>query len=144
MAKEKTKKTGHKPHQFQPGQSGNPKGREPYPPEIKAIKLLNKDYYRRVMTKFIQLTPTEIAKALKDPKATALEHMIGTIVSKAISTGDHAKLGFLLDRLIGKVTDKVEIGVKRPFIIEKLDGGKVELGAATIDAEVIDEKTSGS
>ena len=46
---------------------------------------------------------------LKDPTTTVLEAIVWQIMLKALETGDAVRMNFLLDRIIGKVVDRLEI-----------------------------------
>ena len=59
---------------------------------------------------------------MKDPNTKALELLIGKIMAEAISKGDHMRMNFILDRMIGKVKDVVE-----QTIIEKPSTPPVEM-----------------
>lgn len=124
---------------WKPGQSGNPNGPKPLPPDLQKVKKLSRGFFERLMTKYLELSPAALKKELKKPQARAVDHIIGNIVLKAIEGGDEKKMEFLLNRLIGKVTDKVEIEIPKPFVVEKLEGGVVEAGVA-VDAEFIEAK----
>ena len=54
----------------------------------------------------------EELKAVKDnPKSTALELILYSIVSKAMTTGDQQRLDFVLNRLLGKIKDNVSVEI---------------------------------
>lgn len=90
---------------FLPGQSGNPKGRPPDSPEIKALKKLTKGELAVLLNKVLQSKPED----LKTFKGTVLELWLAAGATKAIQTGDYSRLEFLINRLIGKVPDKLEV-----------------------------------
>lgn len=102
----KGKKTGGK--DFTPGASGNPSGRPPTPPDVKEAQRLTRAQFIAVASKYIGKTKSEIVQAANDPSTPALEIMMASVISKAITQGDHARLNFILDRLIGKVVDKTK------------------------------------
>lgn len=102
----KGKKTGGR--DFLPGQSGNPNGQPKVPQEIKDARQLTKLELERLLNKYMVMTKDEVQEALKNPATPALELMIGSIVAKAVSGGDDKRLNFLLERMIGKVKEKVE------------------------------------
>jgi len=115
-------------NRFKPGVSGNPAGRPKIPDDIKQAKRLNKLEVERLMNKFMAMTKDEISQSINDPTTPALEIMIGSIIAKAVSHGDPVRLNFLLDRLIGKVKDELDVTViPRPVIIERHDGTEIEM-----------------
>jgi hypothetical protein len=57
----------------------------------------------------IKLTPAQIDLMASQPNATALHGMIGAIVKRTLKNGDPIAFDKLMDRLIGKVKDTVEV-----------------------------------
>lgn len=97
---------GHPPTQFKPGQSGNPKGRPRIRDNLRDVKLLSKTDMRRLMQKILDMTPEEIAELAHDKTVPALEMTMASIIHKALSSGDQAKLSFFLDRLQGRAASE--------------------------------------
>jgi len=97
---------------FKPGESGNPKGRLPMSPELRAIKALSPGYVKKIISKLTQMDPKtlmawvelSVAGQTVEPMNN-LEMMLASIINKAVSEGDQGKLNFLLDRTIGKVVE---------------------------------------
>lgn len=114
----KTNKGGR---DFKPGKSGNPNGRPTLPEDIKQARALNKIELDRMLNEMIHLTKAELQAKIADPKTTALELMACSVVAKGVQGGDHMRLGFLLDRLVGKVKDQVEVSSPEGFRIEVVD-----------------------
>lgn len=54
---------------------------------------------------------TELEQVILEKKAPALEMAICSNLIKSITSGDYANLQFILDRSVGKVTEKSEIAV---------------------------------
>ena len=86
MGKEKT--------QFKPGQSGNPSGRPKELPQFIEARKLNRVELEAVLNKLV--TPR-------------IEEIIQAVVKNAIETGDPKYADFLLNRLVGKVPDKIDL-----------------------------------
>lgn len=61
------------------------------------------------------------------PDTPAFDMMIIRCYMTIIETGDIRQLDVLLDRLVGKVKDEVDINIK-PTIIKRRDGSEVILG----------------
>lgn len=113
---------------FKKGQSGNPKGRQKKPPEIAFAQKLSREFVQLRLTHFLRLPLDELQDVLKDKKRESVDHFIARIIVMGIIKGDHIRLNFMFDRLIGKVTEKVEISKPEPFIIEGVNGERIEMG----------------
>lgn len=98
------------PRAFKPGQSGNPNGRPPLPPDLKGARQLNKIELERMLNECIYLSASEIKSQLQDPTTPAIRLIVLKIVGEAISKGDEKRLNFLLDRLIGAVKKEIDLG----------------------------------
>lgn len=101
------RKTGGR--DFVPGQSGNPNGRPPIPPDLKEIDKLTKDSYSRLLAKYMGLDREALEAIALDPKTPALDLIVVSIISKAIKNGDNARLEALLQRSIGPVPKILDI-----------------------------------
>lgn len=109
-----------KNHGFKKGVSGNPLGGKLHNKELKAVRFMTKEEMAEVgkliLDKdFQQLR--EMADALKtnDGKKkdiSVLKAMVASVAMKIISKGDMHALDILLNRLIGKVKDEVDISGK--------------------------------
>ena len=123
----KGKKTGGK--DFKAGNCANPKGRDPVPSDVKAAKKLNTNQLILIFNKLIHMTEFELRAHLKNVETPKFERVVCEILNEAELKGDHYRLDFILNRLIGKVTEKVEHILPSPTIIYKSDGSQVILGA---------------
>lgn len=113
---------------FKKGQSGNPKGRKKMPEELKYAKKLNKEFVEVQLTKFLGKSVKDLDEILENSELPSMQHFISKIILIGIKEGDHVRLNFLFDRVIGKVTEKIEHKMPEPFIIEGFNGEKVEMG----------------
>lgn len=114
------RKTGGR--NFQPGQSGNPKGKTPLPPDIKGLKtLFNQEMVEKTFIKYMMMSVGEMAKVGEDKNLPAMDHVIMMIIRKAGLDGDQQRLDFLLNRTIGKVVDKTQNTDYRVNINAQLD-----------------------
>jgi hypothetical protein len=113
----KGKKTGGR--DFQPGQSGNPKGPAPLPEDIKAARKLTPLEFERAVNKFLFWSREAIEAAAKDTSLPALDAWVIRIILKATVKGDERPMSFLLERLIGKVKERIEhsAGDGEPLVI---------------------------
>ena len=103
---------------FKKGQSGNPGGRVKMPEELKKARRMNTVACQEIMDRLIKMPLSKIKELMQNPESTAFELMLGKIVAEAIAKGDHMRLSFILDRLIGKVTDKVVVDAPKPLIMK--------------------------
>lgn len=94
--------------QFKKGKSGNPSGRPKLPPDVQAARKLTNTQFIILVNKFLNMSREELKAAAENPNAPMLELIVAKIIERAIANGDQTRLGFILDRLIGKVPDKIE------------------------------------
>lgn len=98
--------------QFKPGQSGNPNGRPVLPGNIKTMRQWNQIKFAEFLNEFVDMTQDQLASKLKSGTCTMLEDMIISVMLHAKKKGDHQKINFLLDRLIGKVPNEIDVTTK--------------------------------
>ena len=113
---------------FKKGQSGNPKGRQKKPVEVAFAQKLSKEFVQLRLTHFLRMPLKDLKQILKDEDRESVDHFICRIIVMGIVKGDHLRLNFMFDRLIGKVKDVVEHKVPEPFIIEGYNGEKITMG----------------
>lgn len=123
------KKLPPKEKRFKPGQSGNPGGRPKLPEDIKKARQLNQVEFERAVNRFLYMTREEMQATLKDPATPMIEIMIGSIMAQGAQKGDQLRLEFVLNRIIGKVQDRIEVKTPEPFVVHMSDGGQVVMGA---------------
>ncbi len=97
-----------KPHHFKPGKSGNPGGR-PANPIPNALKKLTLQQYRRIIKAIVKGNIDEVRRVVKDPKSCSLEVAIAACYLKAIERGDYDTVEKMLQRIVGKIPDVVEV-----------------------------------
>lgn len=94
---------------FQKGKSGNPSGRTQQSPELHRIKQLTASELAELANYIIKGDYETIRNLGKDPNATVLQRMVVAVATKIIMKGDMQALDTLLNRLIGKVKEHVEV-----------------------------------
>jgi hypothetical protein len=87
---------------WKPGQSGNPSGRPPLPPELRDIVALSGQEVRRVIARYARMNRAELQEAIQKPEIPVLDLYIASILAQGIKLGDFARLAFLLDRTVGR------------------------------------------
>ncbi len=90
-----------------PGNRNAP-GRPRMPLDLKNVQKISRDQIQRVFAKFSGMDREELQELLKDPRATMLEIMVGSVVARAAKDGDQSRFSFLLDRMVGKVKEEIE------------------------------------
>lgn len=128
------RKTGGR--DFRPGVSGNPGGRKPMSPEMKAVRKLTPSYIQTLISRFLRMSREEFQRYLSFGDPNIAEIAVSAIIAKAISEGDYMRLDFLLDRVIGRVIDQpTQMQSVRYRTTVRPDG--------TLIREVVEEEFSG-
>lgn len=120
---------------FKKGQSGNPGGKPKLPDDIKQARKLSQIELERTINKLIYLPRSELKQVIENPATPMFEIMIASIIAQASQKGDQLRLDFVLNRMIGKVKEPVEVTIQKPFIIERRDGTAVEMGTKAEEFE---------
>lgn len=113
---------------WKPGQSGNPAGGPALPPEVKEARRLNQKELELSLNRWLFATAEESAAAKTDPTTPMVDRVVIALLSTAAEKGCPQRLDLLLNRLIGKVVDRIEVKPAIPFIINRSDGTKVIMG----------------
>lgn len=112
IPKGKTKGTGKgRPpveHQIKKGEVRNPLGGRAHNPELRAIKRLTEDELVEIGSMIVKGSIEELQAVGKDKNCSAIKAMMAAVAVKAINKGDHMALDALLNRIVGKVKDRVE------------------------------------
>jgi len=123
---------------FKKGESGNLKGRPPQLKEYKDIKKLTPSYVKMVISKLARMSRDEFIEFQRTPAELGgpnlIEMTIGSILMKAVETGDHGRLNFLLDRSVGKVVEERNVTL-RPVTYTTSIRGDGSLLQAVLDEE---------
>lgn len=104
---------------FQKGKSGNPLGAAAHNKEHKALRRLATNEITELGTLLLDGNVTAIVEAVKDPESSALKVWMGKIIAKGIEKGDPQSLSIILDRVVGKVKERVELSgdEQNPLVI---------------------------
>lgn len=98
------KKTGGR--NFRAGKSGNPNGRPKVPEDLKKSRAINKINFEEVLNRYAFMTAPDINTSLQSKELPIIEMVVAKILAKAFNEGDPRRADFILDRLIGKASDK--------------------------------------
>lgn len=112
---------------FEKGNPGGP-GTPPLPEEIRKMATLTKKEALAILGEYLQKPYHQLEAILEDKSRRAFDHVTAAIITKAVE-GDSRYLREMLDRLYGKVTDKIELSLPKPTIIVRPSGEQVLLGA---------------
>lgn len=69
---------------------------------------MNKIIFQGLLLKYLNCSLDELKRFKASPDTKALDRIVIAVIINAISKGDEKRLGFLMDRIIGKVKDEVE------------------------------------
>lgn len=89
--------------------SGNPSGRPKEPADLGELRKLTQAQFQRLLFRFVRMPLPDLKRKLENPETPVLDLMIGRVVFRAIKDGDYKRLDFLLDRMIGKVKEHIEV-----------------------------------
>lgn len=115
----------HGGRDFKKGESGNPNGRPALPEKVKQLKKFTAAELEELITALLGLTDEERKAVLADPNATTIKKCIASVLTKAGEQGNMSQLDMVLNRVIGKVKEKIEHEGLSPSILIKRDGTEV-------------------
>jgi hypothetical protein len=110
---------------FPPGVSGNPSGRPKVPESEKILRKLSREQFAGMAEMIVLGEWTMIAAMAENENETGLKRLIAQCLVKAHFRGDWLVVDKLLDRLIGKPKEDIEVTHFRR-VVRKLDGTSVE------------------
>lgn len=93
---------------FKPGQSGNPLGARVHDKTKKRIKVLTKKHLDKVANFVVNGNYTELEAIIAKKDTPIMQLWFARVVQRGIAEGDPYHLNVFLDRVIGKVPDKVQ------------------------------------
>ncbi|MDR3049440.1 MAG: DUF5681 domain-containing protein [Elusimicrobiota bacterium] len=110
MKKKKGNKTGK--GWFKPGITGNPKGRPSMPQEYNDFKRLSALQYKELVDKYFGMTIKELKEYLNNnrDRLPAVEVWLLKVMNDGMQEGNPGVLDMILNRTIGRPTQKIDIG----------------------------------
>lgn len=133
MARNGTKTGGRN---FKKGDKGNPGG---YTKEQARVKHLTRETLKDLMNLLNTATFEDMQRLLGKQDTPALSMMITKGYMNAMESGDWRQIEGILQRLVGKVEDKIEIKLPKATVIKRRDGSEVVLGLAKKDDDDEDD-----
>lgn len=103
----KGKKTGGR--NFPKGVSGNPDGRPVLPPIVKQFRRLTKEIVEDVGSIILEANESALFEIVHDPNSSALKKWIASAALNGMQIGDMDSLDKLLNRIIGKASEKKDV-----------------------------------
>jgi hypothetical protein len=107
---------------FKKGQSGNPAGPKPLPEDIREANKLTKTMIMEILGQYLSMRVESLNHILTDDTKPVFHRMVASVAKIAIEQGDHQRLNFFMDRIVGKVTDRVEHKGATPVLISYSNG----------------------
>ena len=93
---------------FKPGQSGNPSGRRKADPEIQALKALTLEQFKEIANLVLMADRQKATDLVNNASAPLFKRWLAKLADQGFGKGDRDALEFFLNRLLGKVPDKIE------------------------------------
>jgi hypothetical protein len=115
------------------GESGNKSGGPKLPAVLTNVKLHTVNEIKHTISKHFRMKREEIAKVLQDPNSPALDLVIASTIASAIKAGDIHKAEYLFTRLVGRVTEKIELQHPEPVMIERPSGEQIVLDVEKVE-----------
>lgn len=110
---------------FQPGESGNPNGRPPTTPEVKALRKITAQSLEEIGDLILSGNKAKLQEVANSQTEPAIRVIYAKAACNAMLKGDVTTLELILNRVVGKVKEKVDLsGEGFKIVIE--DYGKNE------------------
>jgi len=105
---------------FKPGnqiRKGKTAHKAPSPKTLEALRAVKIDaaMIENYITQNSHLSPHELVARLRNERVSVLEAMLIKAMLKGYRSGDVSQISFFLDRLVGRVPNKIEHNVTNPY-----------------------------
>lgn len=87
---------------WKPGQSGNPAGRPAIKPELKKLAREARETALASIEKVMLMTPNELRESLQNPDAPLVQHLVASVMNKALKEGCPVRAQFLMNYVLGR------------------------------------------
>lgn len=126
--KQKRNTKGIVPHMFKPGQSGNPLGGQMHNPELRRLRTLTREELAEVGGLVVS-QDLQALKAIAKAQTgySAIQVWFAAIAVEAIEKKTTGLMNALLDRIVGRVPEKIEL--------TGADGGPLQSQTASLAIE---------
>ena len=115
----KGKKFGGK--DWKKGESGNPNGRPPLPPEVKAIRALTHAEIKEIGELILSCRQEDLERIVGDGEETVLRRWMAKVAARGASEGDMMKLNALLDRIVGSTPKELKVSANiHSYLMDKM------------------------
>lgn len=94
---------------FEKGHKKPGPGRPTLHPEIKGVKIMNQLDLLRHCNDLIQMGQEQLLKVAKDPNEPVIRVAVASVLLHGIKKGDQARLEMILNRMVGKVREVVDL-----------------------------------
>jgi hypothetical protein len=107
---------------FEKGKSGNPKGRPKLPIEYRGLQPYTRNRVCLEFSRMLQYDLDDLKRMKSLKSTTTIQRMVIAIMLKGIQSGDYRALDFMLDRIMGKSKQDIDLsssdGTMSPHKIE--------------------------
>lgn len=100
---------GDKGKRFKPGESGNPNGRPPTSPEVKALRKLTSEYIEEIGDLILMQDWAKLQEIANSQDVPPIQRIYAKALVMAERKGDTAALEQFLNRVVGKVREKLDM-----------------------------------
>lgn len=87
---------------WKPGQSGNPLGRPAIKPELKKLAREARETALASIEKVMLMTPNQLRESLQNPDAPLVQHLVASVMNKALKEGCPVRAQFLMNYVLGR------------------------------------------
>jgi hypothetical protein len=103
----------HPGRRIQKGMVLNPLGGKAHNPVIRELRKITQDDVALVGQLIIENNTEEMERIVASPDSTVLQAWMASVAKKGIERGDSNALDVLLNRIIGKAKERVDVNVTR-------------------------------